>query len=219
MGKINARDAGGLELEQQGNARQISATIWDQKRLAPLAIISNAPLSKVAYTSFEDNVTGNWSWSDGVINTGTSKTGSKYMSLGTTGLTKSGLVADERYIVSFWAKSTAGMVIIDGVGTVNLSSLPGWTSGWNLVEYAVTGLTSLNLRRSGINEVLVDEVRLHPVNAGMTTRTYHPYYGVTSDTDANNFTVYTEYDEFGRVKNTLNNDRNILRTNIYQTKK
>ncbi len=219
-GKILSRDATGLELEQQGNAKQISGQIWDQNKRAVLASVSNAPLSKIAYAGFEDNVTGNWVWADGTINTGTSKTGLKYMSLGTTGLTKTGLDPAEKYVISLWAKSSGGSIIIDGVGTLTLSSLPGWVAGsWNLIEYAITGLSSINIRRSGATEVQIDEVRFHPVSARMATSTYHPFYGITSQTDANNLTVYTEHDEFGRTKNVLDDKRNIVKTYLYNFQK
>jgi len=216
INKVNSRDVNtGDVLEQQGKAGQVSATLLNEKKQAQIAQVSNASLAQVAFTSFEDAAQGNWIWSDGTIIKELSKTGVQCLTLGTTGLTKSGLTPSQKYTVSFWAKSNGGAVIVDGVGTVNLGSLADWT----LFEFEVIDVSTVGIRKNGATEVLLDEVRLHPSNAIMSTTTYHPVYGVTSTTDSNNRTSYIEYDEWGRVKNILDENRNIIKTNTYYTKK
>ncbi|NMM49494.1 hypothetical protein [Marinigracilibium pacificum] len=62
-----------------------------------------------------------------------------------------------------------------------------------------------------------DDIRVYPENAVMITKTYHPVYGISSQTDINNITVYYEYDDSGRLKYTRDQDGNILQINEYNT--
>ncbi len=61
----------------------------------------------------------------------------------------------------------------------------------------------------------LDEVRVYPTSAQVTTYTYNPLYGITSVTDFNGMTVYYEYDAFGRLALIRNNDKKILKTFQY----
>lgn len=71
---------------------------------------------------------------------------------------------------------------------------------------------------SGTNGV-IDELRLYPFAAQMTTYTYEPLIGITSQCDANNKITYYEYDSFGRLKTIRDQDRNVIKTMDYQYQK
>ena len=214
-GKVVSKDDYvGIAYESSTKGDVVSSTIWDQYKIRPLAVVGNASYNQVAYAGFEDASQGNWSWSDGVLTAGASKTGLRYLSLGNTGLTKSGLTTAQKYVISFWAKSSSGAITIDGVGTVTINS----PSAWTYYEYTVTNLSAITVKKSGATEVQLDELRLHPSRALMKTFSYHPLYGVASETNSNNETSYTEYDEWGRVKNILDENKNIIKTNTYYTK-
>jgi hypothetical protein len=118
-----------------------------------------------------------------------SKTGRKSRTGGysktITGLT------DGSYIVSYWQKSGNS-----------------WVLQTNTV--AVTG-NSYSIDLTG----QVDEVRLYPSNAQMTTYTYDPLIGITSRCDVNNRVIYYEYDAFNRLKLIKDHDGNILKTFDY----
>jgi hypothetical protein len=56
--------------------------------------------------------------------------------------------------------------------------------------------------------------------APTVTGAYHSLFGITFQTDANNQTIYTEYDEFDRMMNTLDDkNKNIIKANAYDFKK
>ncbi|MBX3258062.1 MAG: hypothetical protein KF862_28275 [Chitinophagaceae bacterium] len=61
----------------------------------------------------------------------------------------------------------------------------------------------------------IDEVRVYPVDALMTTYTYDPLIGMTSRCDASNRITYYEYDGFGRLLLVKDQDRNILKKICY----
>jgi YD repeat-containing protein len=100
------------------------------------------------------------------------------------------LPAAGNYILSYWAKSNGF---------------------WKYKEDPVSANTTI-----GGPDVLIDEVRLRPEKARVTTRQFHPGLGVISETDANNNTVYYEYDSFGRLKLQRDTDKNLVKVLEYQ---
>lgn len=64
----------------------------------------------------------------------------------------------------------------------------------------------------------IDEVRVYPAGAQMTTYTYLPLTGVSSKTDANGVTVFYEYDSFGRLKFIRDSNGDILNMSSYHYK-
>ncbi len=65
-------------------------------------------------------------------------------------------------------------------------------------------------------DIYFDDVRFHPSDAQMTTYTYDPLIGVSSETDANNRTTFYEYDDFGRLLLIKDNDGNIRKSMEYE---
>jgi YD repeat-containing protein len=81
---------------------------------------------------------------------------------------------------------------------------------WELVEDIIS-----TPRTIGGGGLLIDEVRLVPVHAQMTTVTYDVGYGTTDMTDPNNSVTYYNYDKLGRLINTKDHDSNLLSTYNY----
>jgi YD repeat-containing protein len=67
----------------------------------------------------------------------------------------------------------------------------------------------------GGNGVLLDDIRLAPRDARVSTYTHRPHVGVTSTIDDNNRTSYFEYDDFGRLRATYDEDGNLLQAHDY----
>ena len=62
----------------------------------------------------------------------------------------------------------------------------------------------------------IDEVRIYPADAVMSTMTYTPLIGKTSETDANGITTYYEYDSFNRLYLIRDDKRNIVQKIDYK---
>jgi len=52
----------------------------------------------------------------------------------------------------------------------------------------------------------------------MTTYTYDPLIGMSSETDTNGKTIYYEYDDFGRLKYILDYKGNVINKTDYHYK-
>jgi hypothetical protein len=181
--------------------------IWDYHSTYPIARVDNADSASIAYTSFEADGKGGWSYSGGVSSDGSSPTGAKCYNLSGGNITKSGL-ANTTYVVCYWSKS-------GNAYSVNGSSTPVRTGstvdGWTYYEHEVSS-TSITI--SGSN--YIDEVRLFPKGALMTTFTYHPLIGMTGQCDVNNRITYYEYDSFGRLKIVRDQEKRILKKIQYK---
>jgi|GEM_PF-6275424 len=103
------------------------------------------------------------------------------------------------YVLSYWQKTGS--------------------SPWQYQEQilSVTG-TSSTVLSMGLEGALIDEVRIYPKDAMMTTYTYYPGIGVTSSTDQNNNTTYYEYDTAGRLWRIKNDKGGIIQQYTYNYK-
>lgn len=82
--------------------------------------------------------------------------------------------------------------------------------GWTLEEREVVMAGSGTLRLSGTT--VIDELKIRSIDAAMTTYSYHPVFGKTSETDDNHNTIYYEYDPLGRMSVVKDDERNIVKT-------
>ena len=191
------------------------STIWDYVNKYPIAQVKNAVITDVAATSFEADGYGSWNAFSGSISTVTTApfppTGNNYYNLTTTyPLSKSSLVSGNTYIISYWSKN--GVYTISG-GTAVIPYVTGKTiNGWTYYEHKITA-TSTTLTVSGTGAI--DEVRLYPSAAQMTTYTYSPLVGMTTSCDIDNKVTYYFYDGLGRLKWIKDQDGNIIKTFQY----
>lgn len=218
------------------------AYIWDYKKQHPVAEVANATTNDIAYTSFEF-CDGGGGWLSFLGDQYYAYDAVKTMALNCpTGYHYANLVAYNKmgilmypyavktdlntartYKVTYWAKNASIALYEAELDRDNLYYLPGaqlatptlkYTNmyGWSLYECTFTGKDKVMIRGTGS----IDELRLYPADAYMTTYTYYPLVGTTSVCDKNDRVIFYEYDGMGRMK-LLKDDRgNILKTFEYK---
>jgi hypothetical protein len=129
--------------------------------------------------------------------------------IATGSITKTGLNTALYYVVSYWTRNVSAFSI---TGTQSGFPIAGRSiNGWNYFEHKIFGQSQVTISGSG----LVDEIRLYPAGALMTTMTYIPAVGIRSQCDANNRISYYEYDEFNRLILIRDQDINVIKKVCY----
>lgn len=192
--------------DTHGNVSEVSkenderfSYIWDYNKAFAIAKVQNAPLSSVAYTSFEADGTGGWALS-----------GTRIDTCGLTGRrsfngTVSKTVSSGNYTVSLWSKTAATISVNSTSGTLVTT-----IGNWKLLEWNLASITSIT-----VTGTCFDEVRLYPSEAFMTTYCYEPQVGVTVQCDINNRLTYYEYDGMGRLMLVRDQEKNVLKKLCY----
>jgi len=162
---------------------------WDYAGTLPTAKAQNASAGQIFFQSFEEDVTAV---------TTQKRTGRKSLSLnGTYSVPAVNCPnANGNYILSYWTKSGNQPWVYQE------KRFTGYTAGGAMATDAVTGF--------------IDDVRVYPENALMTTYTYEPGVGITSITDPANLTVYYEYDSLNRLLSIRDHNGNLVESYNYQ---
>jgi hypothetical protein len=117
------------------------------------------------------------------------------------------LNAGTTYILSYWSQN--GPLTVTNSASVKT----GVTIGpWTYYEHQVSGGTSVSLTGTAT----IDELRLYPKGALMSTFTYNPQVGMTTECDPSNKLVYYTYDTFGRLHMTKDQYGNIVKRYDYE---
>jgi hypothetical protein len=181
--------------------------LWDYGNSFPVAEITNATQNSVAFTSFESESTGNWTFNPAGVVVNASFAGVKSFGLSPVySVNKSNLQPTVKYKISFWIQDGT-IVQVNGLTPQANDNCIGWI----YYELQLTGLTSLTITGNGN----IDEVKLHPVDAQMATSTYAPAIGLTSQTDVNNKTIFYSYDPLNRLHLVKDRKGNIVKSYNY----
>lgn len=212
---INLYDTTGNIKQFTGRENVATSFLWDYHLGYPIAQVIGADSASIAYTSFEADGSGNWSGVSAVYVDSATRgvTGQRYYNQSGFSFSKPLLSSSAYYSVTYWSKN--GSYSVSGTQTGYPHTLNTVTIGsntWTLYEHLVTGQSTITVSGSGA----VDELRLHPQTAMMTTYTYMPLVGIGSQCDPSNHIMYYEYDDFGRLKAVRDQHNNILKKNDYR---
>lgn len=206
---INKYDSKGNVVEFVAKNGITTSIVYDYSTSSPIAQVINSDSTSIAYTSFEADGTGGWTGIDSsYISRGVPGiTGSTSYVAGNLFLSKSALSSSGTYIVSYWSAN--------GYYNVNSSSATaGPTKGiWTYYQHRVVNPASGTITISGTGSI--DEVRLYPEGAQMTTYTYDPLIGMTSKCEANSRITYYEYDKFNRLSIIRDQNSNVIKKICY----
>ncbi|TXJ23470.1 MAG: hypothetical protein E6Q24_18105 [Chitinophagaceae bacterium] len=211
---------------QTENDQGKTSIIYDYNNKLPVATAVNAKVTDIAYTSFEADGYGGWSFDPLKISEEFSPTGKRSLKATSGG---SGAVIfrpiynTKKYILSFWKKGENP--ILSGASYYLRRSYENTATGYTYYEYEVSDGTDITItNRTGTSPPYtyytfnLDEIRIYPIEARMSTTTYDPVWGKIAETDQNGRIIYYEYDSGGRLKVIRDQDRNVIKTYEYNYK-
>lgn len=183
---------------------KVQSLIWDGDDI--LATVINANAGNIAFSSFETSEKGNWSYNGSVVVDNTVPSGYKGYNLATGSITNSVIDGAKPYVISYWSNN--------GLKTVNSTSGVAGRSvnGWTYYEHNIAS-TGGQVTVSGTG--LIDELRLYPKGALMSSFSYIPLIGIKNQCDPNNSISYYEYDGMGRLVIVRDQEKNVLKKICY----
>lgn len=219
-------NANGNPVQTTSDKGKVS-NIYDYDNKLSIATIINASNTDVAYTSFEADGKGGWDFNFQDVSEEFSPTGKKCFKsvFGNTGATISRSIDNtKKYTLSFWRKGDNP--VMTGATYTLKKTYANTGTGYTYYEYEVTSGTSVNIAgRTGTSlfdyvyyVFNLDEIRLYPTEARMSTATYDPLFGKTSECDENGRITYTEYDNLGKLKLVRDQHRNVIKAYEYNYK-
>jgi YD repeat-containing protein len=226
----------GLPVSSTGLNKNPSSAVWGYTYSFPVAKISNASAGEFAFSDFETASDAEFQLSNVVYGLG--RTGSKSLHPGAT-LTKAitKAVNSNYYILSLWMKKDVNPIslqitIKDATTTYYTNTFSIQPAGTDF-EYFRHVIPSSNFPTTFTVEIkgvsitssatgsdalvpVMDDIAFYPEAADISMFTYTIPFGASSVTNANGITVFTKYDNLGRVSKVLDKDKNILEKNSYR---
>ncbi len=224
---VTLADAKGNPTENQLLGMDLyKAMLWDTITSQKLAEVSNARYNEIAYTGFDQCLTGfpiSTTWIEqgrirfqvgGMSNSAGTMAGQTAYRLQPTGAGSSvicsGLTPNKPYKISFWAKSGVPSIAGGGVSSFNLTTPLPAINGWINYVGTFTPTNNTDITFTAGTTIYIDEIRIHPVGALMQTQTYLPLFGIDSQTDATGRIAKFEYDKLGRQTIVRNQEGQII---------
>jgi hypothetical protein len=200
-------------VQSQNIGEPPSSIVWGYNQDVPIAQVSNATADKIAYTSFETNDQQYWLFAEtGRDSSDLAKTGRIRYQLSAGQVKTTGPIPAGTYILSIWtqgAKPTIGGVTADAAVVNGESDNHAWN--FYMDRVTVAGGTQVTLSGSGF----IDELRLYPQGAHMSTISVTPQVGTYSVNSPDDKVNTYEYDAFLRIKNERDDQYNIMKNYSY----
>jgi hypothetical protein len=198
-----------LEVSTENGVR--ISYIWDDNKNFPLVEIKNAGLSidSIAATSFENDSKGYWEFTGTPVMETFQPTGYYCYNLSTGNISRP-VNSSVSYYVTYWLKDASGSVSVNGTPSETLLNKNGWTC----FRHLVSGSTMVFVIGTG----KIDELRLYPISAFVTSFTYRPFVGISTRCEPNNAISYYDYDGGLRLKLIRDMDWKIIKQYDYAYK-
>jgi YD repeat-containing protein len=194
---------------------------WGALASQPLVVVKNATPNNCAYTSFEVDSPSGWAYEPVGDNSTHYVVGGRTGTLayrldGTWSVSRDSLPQGD-YELLFWAQATQRPGVTVTAGSILREEVTARApNGWQQFRLRLRlGLLGAVELEATATPVLIDELRLHPVGAQMSSYTYDPSVGMTSQTDATGRTTTYEYDALGRLLRTRDEQGRIRTQNEY----
>lgn len=198
------RDTKGNILESQDFIGDFEAAIYDAKQRNPVASASYSKHNQLAATSFEPGQSGNWTYASNGLDESEAFTGTHSFNQTATA---SGLPLGE-YILYYWYKNGACNITVSGgsvTGEEDFMTNKGWTL--RKVKIKVTGTGTVSLMPGG----LIDEVRIYPEGAYVTTHVFDSMERKVAETGPGMRTTHFYYDDLDRQQYITDHEDNIVK--------
>lgn len=217
-----ARKSGDL-IEQLPTYGLPTSYLTGYQRTLVIAQVQNASYNQVAFTSFEPDATGRWLYdSTGTHRQPGGRTGRwAYALNGTASVRRPHLPAGD-YELTFWRQGTSSLALRLSAGATQPSAQPQLIASalgdWHQYRIRLhfpAGEGQVQLDAAAGGSFLLDELRLAPVGAQLTSYTHDPLVGITSQTDPTGRTLTYEYDGLGRLVRTRDEQGRILSQQQY----
>lgn len=233
---LDAYDTVGNVIEATTKNGIPSAFLWGYNGQHLIASATNTNHEDICVLNFEDHIAGQ-ERSDLKVHTGkysglVSNLGSDTVSVDNGLFFRKEYNIAKSYTYSGWiysegpspeisllmynAKEYGGRILVDKVVGHQIGKWI-YVSKTVMVPETVVGL-GFRLSNGGGGNVWFDDLRIHPSDARMTTYTYSPSVGITSQIDPKGKTINYIYDESQRLKYVKDGDGNILQSNEYHYK-
>lgn len=210
-------DARGNLLQAQPAHGPAQAMLWGYEATQPLARAQGATYAQVASTSFEPGSAGRWQYAASAVTSG-GHTGRQCYQLGGSAVVCDSIQGSEvPFRLTFWA-TTAPSVTQNG-DPVAVAHVAGPANREGFRFYAVTlSLPSPRntVRLTATAATRLDDVRLCPADARLTSYTHDPLLGLTSQTGPDGRAVFYEYDAQGRLQRVRDEQGRVLSETEYQ---
>lgn len=177
-----------------------------------IAEIKNSDPASVRYSSFDDAHAQSFTYNAAqVVTDATAPMGTKCFHIQSQTVSASGLNAAKKYRLSYWYKQGSAISLTNSGTHSNFVTGPT-RNGWTMYSFELTGTTVVNIIGAGY----IDEIRLYPVDAQMSTYAHKPLVGLTGLSDVNSRIQQYEYDDFSRLLRIRDHEQRILKQYDYQ---
>lgn len=186
-----------LMKDAETNTKQKSSFVWDPVYEKIVAAVSNAGTDDIVYCGFDNNVNHRLNLQNaGIMNSPDAKTGTGIYNLNYSSLSFN--FNKGKYRINFWYKQkispinisvTSGSLLSFDLGTED-------ASGWFLYTALVELTSNSGISISG--NLLMDELKVYPVDASLKSFTYGPNGMISMSNEANEVSTFV-YDPYGRL--------------------